>query len=60
MAKDLQDKDQLMFVGAGDKGNEPLIFQLNGTPMRGFLEGRIDGSKYQLLLHLSNMEIKLP
>ncbi|MDA9896746.1 hypothetical protein N9D82_02265 [Gammaproteobacteria bacterium] len=60
MAKDLQDKGQLMFMGGGVKGNEPLIFQLNGTPMRGFLEGRIDGSKYQLLLHLSNMEIKLP
>lgn len=60
MAKSLHDKNQLMFVGAGNKGNEPLIFQLNGTPMRGFLEGRTNGTKYQLLLHLSNMEIKIP
>ena len=60
MAKELQEKDQLMFVGAGPKGVEPLIFQFNGTPMRGFLEGRTDATKYQLLLHLSNMEIKLP
>ena len=49
-----------MFVGAGKKGVEPLIFQVNGTPMRGFIEGRTDGIKYKLLLHLSNMEIKLP
>lgn len=60
MANDLQKKNQLMFVGAGAKGIEPLIFQVNGTPMRGFLEGRTDGIKYKLLLHLSNMEIKLP
>lgn len=60
MANDLQKKNQLMFVGAGKKGVEPLIFQVNGTPLRGFLEGRTDGRKYKLLLHLSNMEIKLP
>ena len=60
MAKDLHDKDQLMYMGAGTTGTDPLIFQLNGIPMRGFLEGRIDKSRYQLLLHLSNMEIKLP
>ena len=60
MANDLQKKNQLMFVVAGTKGIEPLIFQVNGTPMRGFLEGRTDGKKYKLLLHLSNMEIKLP
>ncbi len=60
MASDLQKKNQLMFVGAGTKGIEPLIFQINGTPMRGFLEGRTNGEKYKLLLHLSNMEVKLP
>jgi hypothetical protein len=32
--------------------------QTNGIPYRGFLEGRIDGEKYQLLLYLSNMELK--
>ena len=60
MAKDLHDKNQLMYMGAGANGTDPLIFQLNGIPMRGFLEGRVDKTKYQLLLHLSNMEIKLP
>ena len=58
MAKELQDEDVMVLVGAGQKGNEPLIFQANGMPYRGFLEGRVDGKKYQLLLHLSNMELK--
>ena len=58
MAKELQDEDVMVLVGAGQKGNEPLIFQADGMPYRGFLEGRVDGKKYQLLLHLSNMELK--
>ena len=58
MAKELQDEDVMVLVGAGQKGNEPLIFQANGMPYRGFLEGRVNGKKYQLLLHLSNMELK--
>jgi hypothetical protein len=58
MAKELQDEDVMVLVGAGQKGNEPLIFQANGMPYRGFLEGRVDDKKYQLLLHLSNMELK--
>lgn len=60
MAKELADKDSVILVGAGDKGKDPLLFQLNGTPYRGFLEGRVDGDRYQLLLHLSNMELKRP
>ena len=58
MAKELQDEDVMVLVGAGQKGKDPLIFQANGMPYRGFLEGRVDGKKYQLLLHLSNMELK--
>jgi len=58
IAKELEDKDSLMLVGAGPKSNQPLIFQRNGTAYRGFLEGRTQGEKYCLLLHLSNMELK--
>ena len=58
MAKELHEKDSLMFVGAGEKGNEPLLVAAGGTPYRGFLEGRIDGDKYMLLLHLTNLELK--
>jgi len=58
MAKELDDKKGLMFVGAGEKGNEPLMITSGGTSYRGFLEGRIDGDKYMLLLHLTNLELK--
>lgn len=60
MAKELADKGEVALVGAGPKGRDPLIFQENGTPYRGFLEGRVDGTKYKLLLHLSNLELRAP
>ncbi|MDA8016496.1 MAG: hypothetical protein MPN21_03525 [Thermoanaerobaculia bacterium] len=60
MAQELDQADEVVIVGAGPKGRDPLVFQRNGTPYRGFLEGRVDGEKYMLLLHLSNMELKLP
>ncbi len=60
MAKELDEKDSLMMVGGGKKGNEPLVFQRGGKKYRGFLEGRIKESGYVLLLHLSNMELKRP
>ena len=58
MAKELHDESVMVLIGAGKTGKDPLIFQANGMPYRGFLEGRVDGKKYQLLLHLSNMELK--
>ena len=58
MAKDLSERKSLMMLGAGEKGNEPLIFQNNGKPYRAFLEGRIKGDSYLLLLHLTNLELK--
>lgn len=58
IAKTLEESGKLMYVGAGAKGQQPLIFQTNGTPFRGFLEGRTQGDAYRLVLHLSNLEIK--
>jgi hypothetical protein len=58
MAKQLHERGVLMFVGAGKKGTDPLVLSLGGTPYRGFLEGRIAGEKYALILHLTNMELK--
>lgn len=60
MAKELHDKKEVALLGAGPKGRDPLIFQENGTPYRGFLEGRVDGQRYKLLLHLSNLELRVP
>ena len=59
MAKDLHESQTLMFIGGGAKGNEPLILTQGGEPYRGFLEGRVDGERYCLILHLTNMEMKV-
>ena len=58
MAKTLDNKKSLMFIGGGKSGKDPLIFQTNGSPYRGFIDGRINKNKYQLILRLSNMELK--
>jgi hypothetical protein len=58
MAKCLHDADSLMFMGGGKKGTEPLVLTQGGEPYRGFLEGRIEGDKYCLILHLTLMEMK--
>ena len=60
MAKELSESNSLMMVGGGSKGRDPLVFRRGSVPYRGFLEGRIDGDKYLLLLHLSNLELKVP
>lgn len=60
MAKELEAQESVMLVGAGPKSQSPLVFQRNGTQYRGFLEGRTQGDKYCLVLHLSNMELKAP
>jgi len=53
MAEDLEKTQEMVYLGAG-KG--ALRFTANGTPHRGFLEGRTNGKEYKLLLHLTNME----
>ncbi len=60
MAKELSEANVLMMVGGGSKGRDPLVFRRGSVPYRGFLEGRVDGDKYLLLLHLSNLELKVP
>ena len=58
MAKKLADAKAMMLVGAGEKGTGPLVFNANGKGYRGFLEGRVNGEKYMLILHLTNLELK--
>ncbi len=60
IAKELEQKGSLLVVGAGPKANQPIILRRGSLPYRGFLEGRIRGDEYCLLLHLSNMELKAP
>jgi hypothetical protein len=58
MARELEEAESLLRLGAGPKGNEPLVLSRGGTRYQGFLEGRTQGEKYCLILHLSNMELK--
>jgi hypothetical protein len=60
MAKQLHDEQSLMVMGAGPRGRRPLVFRRGSTPYRGFLEGRVKGKGYILLLHLSNLEMRSP
>ena len=57
IAKNLHEKDSFMMLGGG-KGNEPLIMNDNGKSYRAFLEGKINGKSYSLIMHLSNQEYK--
>tara|TARA_B100001250_G_scaffold405868_1_gene424031 strand:- start:1242 stop:1949 length:708 start_codon:yes stop_codon:yes gene_type:complete len=57
IAKNLHEKDSFMMLGGG-KGNEPLIMNDNGKSYRAFLEGKINGNSYCLIMHLSNQEYK--
>ena len=58
MAKQLADKDAMMMLGGGASGKEPLIMNDGGKPYRAFLEGRVKGEKYCLILHLTDQELK--
>lgn len=60
MAKQLHEKDALLLVRGGAKGNEPLVMNRGGKPYNAFLEGRIKKDSYCLVLHLSNMELVKP
>ena len=58
IAEELAEKESMMLLAGGPKGNMPLVFRRGGLPYRGFLEGRVDGDRYALILHLTNMELK--
>jgi hypothetical protein len=60
MASELESENSLMMIGGGSGGRDPLVFRRGSVPYRGFLEGRVQGDQYILLLHLSNMELKVP
>lgn len=60
MAKDLDERNSLLLIRGGEKGDKPIIMQRGGRPYNAFLEGRIKGDSYLLVLQLSNMELKRP
>ena len=60
LAKHLEERDALALVGSGPKGTGPLILEHNGTPMKGFLEGRTKDDTFLLVLHLASFDLKTP
>jgi hypothetical protein len=64
IAEELDTGNVMVLLGAGSKGNQPLVIREKGSPYRGFLYGKIgqgeDNGKYKLLLLLSAQELKLP
>jgi len=60
LAKYLEDIDSLALVGSGPNGTGPLILERNGTPMKGYLEGRTKDDTFLLVLHLASFELKTP
>ena len=60
MAKELDERDSLLLIRGGEKGNEPIVMNRGGKPYNAFLEGRVKGDAYCLILQLSNMELKRP
>ncbi|MCB1612681.1 MAG: hypothetical protein KDI60_13135 [Xanthomonadales bacterium] len=61
LARDLASKKDVAVLGAGPKGNLPLVLRESGTAYRAFLYGELDEQgRYKLLLLLSDQELKLP
>ncbi len=60
MAEDLAKRDALLLLRGGEQSDEPIVMNRGGKPYNAFLEGRVKGDSYCLLLHLSNMELKRP
>ncbi|MFZ1702080.1 MAG: hypothetical protein WBO10_11890 [Pyrinomonadaceae bacterium] len=60
MATELHERNSLMLLRGGEKGNQPIIMTRGAKPYNAFLEGRVEGDAYCLILQLSNMELKRP
>jgi len=64
IARDLHEKQEVALLGAGSKGNQPLVVRDKGNAFRGFLYGEVgpgaQKDEYKLLLLLSDQELKRP
>ena len=64
LAQELHAKQEMALLGAGPKGNQPLVVRDKGAPYRAFLYGEVgagaDEGKYKLLLLLTDQELKRP
>jgi len=60
LAEHLEQQNALALVGSGSGGTGPLVTERNATQMKGFLEGRTEGDRYLLVLHLAAFELRPP
>ena len=64
LAASLHAKQEMALVGAGPKGNQPLVVREGGSPYRAFLFGETgtgaEADHYRLLLLLTDQELKRP
>ena len=60
LARELHEKQEVAFLGAGPKGNQPLVVREKGSPWRAFLAGEVRGEEYRLVVLLSDQELKRP
>ncbi|MCL5104997.1 MAG: hypothetical protein M1133_12905 [Armatimonadetes bacterium] len=56
----LDERNAMVQVGSGRRGNGPLIPERNGPKYRGFLDGRIQGDSMRLVLYLAAFELAAP
>ncbi|MDA3959483.1 MAG: hypothetical protein PF961_01740 [Planctomycetota bacterium] len=54
LAQDLHSSGEMLELASGETADGPLVLSQDGKPYTGFLEGRVDGSTYRLVLHLSD------
>lgn len=60
LARDLHSRQEMALLGAGPKGNQPLVVREGGTAYRAFLYGEVRGDDYKLAVMLSDQELKRP
>ena len=60
IARRLEAAGEAAMLGAGAKGNQPLVLQNGGTPTRAFLLGETEGERYRLRVMLTRQELKVP
>lgn len=60
LAKKLHDKKEMMFIGGGAGGSDPIVLMKGGKKYRGFMSGKIsyDNTSYRLLIHLTDIDLE--
>lgn len=60
MAKQLFEKKEMMFIGGGAGGSDPIVLMKGGKKYRGFMSGEIgyNNTSYKLLIHLTDIDLE--